>query len=239
MARGALCLPKAQTTGLGCHETSFPPAWQQQSSSWHDLGWPNPLPIQGTACLSVKPGCKQECLCVLGGRPGGKLVGLLKGTVSLCVTWGCGGKLLRCSYLSSISKCHPTNHGVTLAPALVTPRLGTFFPSSGDGTAVLPLLHQGASLWEFLAESHPDGPVLITAADMTPSGKCGIFESGPETRCCLSSARGSPRCFGSVCSFFAASDLQKGMYASGDTPTLQPHGVLWEDLRHALLSSRM
>lgn len=62
----------------------------------------------------------------------------------LCAALGCGGKLLKCSYLSPLGECHLTNHGAALA-TLCLVHLGIFFPISGDGTVVLPLLHQGAS----------------------------------------------------------------------------------------------
>lgn len=74
----------------------------------------------------------------MGGRPGEKVVGVLDWT--LCSL----GKLLKCSYLSSISECHLTNHSATLATLCLVP-LGIFFPISGDGMVVLPLRHQGAS----------------------------------------------------------------------------------------------
>lgn len=182
-------------------------------------------------------------VCFREQATGGKLVGLLEGTISLCVTWGCGGKLPRCSYLSSISECHPINHSVTLGSALVTPclvQLGTFFPSCGDGqqSCLSSIKEHHQILVGVPGRVTPRRPMLIMVADTTPSGKCSIFESAPETWRCLSSATGPLRCFSTTCSFFA-SDLRRGMCASGDTPALQPLRVLWEDLRHALMSSRM
>lgn len=79
-------------------------------------------------------------------------------------------------FIFILHQCYLTNHSATLA-ILCQGHLGIFFPASGPASPPSRCIIR--SLWKLLLESHPLGPMVITATGMTPSRRCGNSESGP------------------------------------------------------------